>query len=495
MKVPLSLLAVAAVVVCAAASTQNHPDQILNLPGAEGLIINYNQFSGYLNATGSKKLHYWFVESQGNPSTDPVMLWMNGGPGCSSMDGILYEHGPLLINEDGNTFRENPHAWNKYASVLYLESPVGVGYSYSPNPADYSTDDDTTSNDNYHALLSFFNEYSEFANNDFYVSGESYGGIYTPTLVKRIKDGNALGVNPIINLKGFAVGNGMFDYRLNDNSVIPLWYAHGMIEDSVFNQLKQECCTGVLDSTCNFHDPSPASQCYNTVTNVMTQTYSDGINIYNLEGSCFQSSSSRTDPRLLRAKQLLFPNNAQYQKLVASERQRNGNKGWEYLQMQRTNELKGQVKLGANPPCIDSVGGTIWMNKPEVKEALHIPSTLPMIKEWAICSDVLQYNRTYMSVVPLYNDLLSSYRALVYNGDVDAACNFLGDEWATSSLKRTVVENRRVWLDASNQVNGFVKEYDNLTVLTVRGAGHMVPQDKPAVAEQMIATFLKNGKY
>jgi cathepsin A (carboxypeptidase C) len=156
-------------------SHTGHPDQIFSLPGTEKLNITFNQYSGYLTSTGQKRLHYWFVESQGNPATDPVLLWLNGGPGCSSLDGFLYEHGPLLVSEDGNSLRLNPYAWNTVANVLYIEAPVGVGYSYSNNPSDYSNDDAGTAFDNYNALLSFFAEYPEFSNQDFYISGESYG--------------------------------------------------------------------------------------------------------------------------------------------------------------------------------------------------------------------------------------------------------------------------------------------------------------------------------
>ncbi|CAK5047841.1 unnamed protein product [Meloidogyne enterolobii] len=84
-------------------------------------------------------LHYWFVTSQNK--SDKLIFWFNGGPGCSSLLGLLDGMGPYLINKDGKSLRKNVYSWNKYASVVYIESPVGVGYSYSLNGKIENSDD------------------------------------------------------------------------------------------------------------------------------------------------------------------------------------------------------------------------------------------------------------------------------------------------------------------------------------------------------------------
>ena len=78
----------------------NNPDLITNLPGLT-FATNYSQYSGYLSLQNGHNLHYWFVESQNDPSTDPLVLWLNGGPGCSSLDGLLYELGPFHVYPNG----------------------------------------------------------------------------------------------------------------------------------------------------------------------------------------------------------------------------------------------------------------------------------------------------------------------------------------------------------------------------------------------------------
>src|SRR5690348_1252000 len=109
---------------------QTNNDQVLYMPGINPQP-NFNHYSGYLQGRPGNHLHYWFIESQNNPSTDPVVLWLNGGPGCSSLAGLFQEHGPFRVNPDGKTLTYNNYSWNQIANVLYLESPAGVGFSYS----------------------------------------------------------------------------------------------------------------------------------------------------------------------------------------------------------------------------------------------------------------------------------------------------------------------------------------------------------------------------
>ena len=110
-----------------------------------------------MNITSTKALHYWFVESESNPDSDPVVLWLNGGPGCSSMEGFMAEHGPFHLN-DNLTLSMNPHAWNKKANMIYLEAPVGVGFSVGSAADKAVITDDSTATDNRDALVKFFTD-------------------------------------------------------------------------------------------------------------------------------------------------------------------------------------------------------------------------------------------------------------------------------------------------------------------------------------------------
>ncbi|XP_055939275.1 lysosomal protective protein-like [Argiope bruennichi] len=437
----------------------SHPDEIKDLPGLD-IPINFKHYSGYLNATRGRYLHYWFVESQRSPSTDPVVLWLNGGPGCSSLDGFLSELGPLHVSADGKSLYKNPYSWNRIANVIFLEAPAGVGFSYADNKK-YSTDDDSVSYDNYVALQSFFEKFPEFKKNDFYITGESYGGIYIPTLSVRVLTGPAN-----INFKGFAVGNGYLDVRNLTNSIVFFAYYHGLIGNKLWGSLSKFCCGGLgAIEMCNFAD-SASVECQDAVSEVSNVVQGSGLNVYNLYSDCAQSQE-RNSRDLVDKRNILH-----------------------YL----PKPTKG-FRYSDDPPCIDSSNVKKWINQPSVRQALHIPTH---VQDWDICSlDVeIGYKRLYDTMRPQVLQLIGSgkLRGLIYNGDVDMACNFLGDEWFANDLGLQVTEEYGLW-KFNNQVAGFFKSYGPLTFLTVKGSGHMVPQDKPGPAFKMIDSFLSNSPY
>lgn len=139
-------------------------------------------YSGYLTVTETKSLHYVFAESMSDPTNDPVVIWFNGGPGCSSMLAFMQENGPLAV-DDGEAFiKTNPHPWNERANMLWIESPAGVGFSLAGTENDLKTNDMVQSQDALAALKQWFGKFPEYLPNELFVSGESYGGIYVPYL-------------------------------------------------------------------------------------------------------------------------------------------------------------------------------------------------------------------------------------------------------------------------------------------------------------------------
>ena len=120
------------------------------------IFDTFKLYSGYLPiTTTTKSLHYMFAQSQSNPATDPVIVWFNGGPGCSSVLGFAQEHGPYVMEDGADAFTENEYSWNKEANMLYIESPAGVGYSMCTSTECHSTDDSSAS-DNLNAIIYFF---------------------------------------------------------------------------------------------------------------------------------------------------------------------------------------------------------------------------------------------------------------------------------------------------------------------------------------------------
>uniref|UniRef100_A0A914KZM8 Carboxypeptidase n=1 Tax=Meloidogyne incognita TaxID=6306 RepID=A0A914KZM8_MELIC len=212
------------------------------LPG-QNSDLNFKHYSGYLQVSKTKFLHYVLTKSQNNPDKDPLILWLNGGPGCSSLLGLFTELGPYLLSEDGsNKLIKNPYAWNNNANVLFLESPAGVGYSYSTD-GDLTTNDDETANYNYEALKQFLKKFPEYKGRPTIISGESYAGIYLPMLanliIKRQK-------KLTINLKGVLIGNGMLSQILNINTMPLYAYNHAIIDEELWQYFGKKCCKGCV---------------------------------------------------------------------------------------------------------------------------------------------------------------------------------------------------------------------------------------------------------
>ncbi|KAJ1076982.1 hypothetical protein K5549_019051, partial [Capra hircus] len=459
-------------------------DEIRFLPGL-AKQPSFRQYSGYLKGSGSKRLHYWsaalFVESQKDPKSRPVVLWLNGGPGCSSLDGLLTEHGPFLIQPDGVTLEYNPYSWNLIANVLYLESPAGVGFSYSDDKS-YATNDTEVAQSNFEALKDFFRLFPEYKGNELFLTGESYAGIYIPTLAVLVMQ------DPSMNLQGLAVGNGLSSYEQNDNSLVYFAYYHGLLGNRLWSSLQTHCCS---QNKCNFHD-NKEPECLANLQEVSHIVASSGLNIYNLYAPCAGG----------------VPSHVRHEKdtVVVQDL---GNiftrlplkRAWH---QQGRGGTAGQGSQDPDPLCPPprccTTAASNYLNDPQVRKALHIPEQLP---RWDMCNFLvnIQYRRLYQSMCSQYLKLLSAqkYRILLYNGDVDMACNFMGDEWFVDSLNQKMEVQRRPWLvdygESGEQIAGFVKEFSHIAFLTIKGAGHMVPTDKPQAALTMFSRFLNKQPY
>lgn len=153
--------------------------------------LSFGLYSGYVSVPDTEKqLHYIAALSQGDLRVDPVIIWFNGGPGCSSLLGWAQEHGPYVMEDGATSFTKNKYSWNNEATVIYIEAPAGVGYSLCPKglaDPECASDDVKSADDNLKVVLSLLeNKFPEIKDNDLYIAGESYAGIYVPQLVKKL---------------------------------------------------------------------------------------------------------------------------------------------------------------------------------------------------------------------------------------------------------------------------------------------------------------------
>ncbi|KAL3514426.1 hypothetical protein ACH5RR_027143 [Cinchona calisaya] len=215
------------------------------LPGFDGQLP-FQLETGYIGVDESEdvQLFYYFVKSQSNSRTDPLVLWITGGPGCTSLSRLVYEIGPFAFEAaeyNGSLPRLvlKPHSWTEVASIIFLDWPVGTGFSYARNAKAHESTSLQASDQAYQFLRKFLVDHPELVSNPFYIGGDSYSGRPVPIIVQLISNGNENGNEPLIDLKGYLLGNPIatpFDYSYR------VQFAHGMglISDELhetFNQV------------------------------------------------------------------------------------------------------------------------------------------------------------------------------------------------------------------------------------------------------------------
>ncbi|KAK4754570.1 hypothetical protein SAY87_002674 [Trapa incisa] len=421
-------------------------DRITELPGQPS--VDFAHYSGYVtvNQQAGRALFYWLVESPESrmPASRPLVLWLNGGPGCSSVAyGAAEEIGPFRIRPDGRALYLNPYAWNNLANILFLESPAGVGFSYTNTTTDlYTAGDKRTAEDAYTFLLNWFERFPQYEHRDFYIVGESYAGHYVPQLSQIVYERNKGIQSPAINFKGFMVGNAVTDDYHDYIGTFEYWWTHGLISDSTYRALRAACGSG-----SSLH---PSLDCIKAL--YIAEAEQGNIDPY----SIFTQPCNNT--------------NALKQNL-------RGHYPW----MSR-----------AYDPCTER-HSQIYFNLLEVQKALHANVTgIPY--PWKTCSDIVgnYWADSPLSMLPIYQELIAAgIKIWVFSGDTDSIVPLTASRYSIDALKLATVTNWYPWYD-KGKVGGWSQIYKGLTFVSVTGAGHEVPLHRPRQAFILFRSFLAN---
>ncbi|PSC70972.1 serine carboxypeptidase 24-like [Micractinium conductrix] len=461
-------------------SKEAEADRVARLPGAPTTRHQPNIFSGYITVDkkAGRALFYVFVESTGRPANDPLVLWLNGGPGCSSLGGgFLAELGPYYPTPGGEQLIPNKFAWNQAANVLFLESPAFVGFSYSNTSADATVGDKRTAADSRQFMLGWLKRFPQYASHPFWLSGESYAGHYVPDLADEILRGNKEDANAKrINLQGFLVGNAWSDASIDNQGAVTFWYSHGIISTEMRDGILHNCNFSTVGPLRSAENASPdlyvaavqgpngaaprpagskAEKCNRFVDGAMREM--GDINIYDIYADvCLRGNAARQ---------------AQVRQLALMLRDHPAGASTRHM-------LKG-----AYDPCIDSETEA-YLNRPDVQRALHANVSGKLPGPWQDCTPRIKYSRSDLlsSMLPVYRRLLKQgIRIMVYSGDVDAIVPVIGTRNWIRELDLPVTPHGRwhAWHSGTGQVGGWTVEHEGLTFASVRGAGHMVPYTQP----------------
>ncbi|KAK4796547.1 hypothetical protein SAY86_028873 [Trapa natans] len=459
---------------------QKENDLIGRLPGQPP--VQFKQYGGYVTVDASKgrAFFYYFVEAADRSKKDalPLLLWLNGGPGCSSLAyGAMQELGPFRVHSDGKTLYRNKFSWNNAANILFLESPAGVGFSYSNTSSDYDTNGDRkTAADNYAFLVNWFKRFPEYKRRDFYIAGESYAGHYVPQLAHHILALNKMIIrspdmsNNHINLKGIMIGNAVINDMTDTIGMYDYFASHALIPDETAGNVKKYCHFSSSSSSSNSSGSSNSEQ-QQSAECVAAANEADSdlnsVDIYNIYAPLCHDPNLTSKPR--KASVMKFE------------------------------------------PCSDYyVYG--YLNRPEVQEALHANVT-KLKYDWQPCSNVMSdWSDSPSSVIPLLQDLISKYdlRVWVFSGDTDGRVPVTSTKYSIKKMMNqlTVKIKWHPWF-VDGEVGGYTEVYgileasggsgsgggvDNqmmtMTFATVRGAGHQVPSYQPRRALSLVSHFL-----
>jgi carboxypeptidase C (cathepsin A) len=376
--------------------------------------------------------------------------------------GFMTEQGPFRPNAD-MTLSLNEFAWNTVANMVFIESPAGVGFSYSSDPTkDYTTGDAQTAQDNYNLIQAFMTRFPEYSTNSLYISSESYGGHYMPTLAKQIVDSNKLAGANVLNFKGFAVGNPYTDHYSGTPAMFDTFWGHQLIAKPTYDSYYKSC---VLAKKPN------AKACARLEAKMNKQV--GNLNPYALD---YPVCTADNVARKGRAQRTWLLNQIMYDR------------------SKEDRALLGVMSTEEYEPCADDYADT-YLNQDSVKAAIHVNSDI----KWESCSYKIQYNMSdsRVSTAPIYNYLVDGgYKLdiLVYSGDDDSVCGTVGTQSWIWDLGYTA-DNSNTWktYTYNQQVAGYLTQWTNtkLAFLTVHNAGHEVPTYVPDVALDLWTKYLQ----
>ena len=402
--------------------TSDH--KVSSLPGLSP-SISLEHFAGHIAVDDARNnfIFYWLFKAATNAAMAPLIIWLNGGPGCSSMDGLFLEMGPLRLEPD-KSIKINPFSWHNAGNLLFIDQPVGTGFSYTTNNQ-YANNDNAISSNFYSFLINFLKVYSEFSIDSngkrstvpVYITGESHAGHYIPCISKYILDKNKevaadeSGGGFIINLKGVALGNPWLDPS-SQYDVSEFAHGQGLItrgQEARLKELEKDCKRLLLTGKYNH------KVCFALMDNVIDSSTTGG------------------------AKRVIIYDSRKY-----------------------------SHHAGYFPPGHEAV--ETFLNRNEVKAAIHSSATPQKFQE---CTDppynALSYQDGKPATAELAAVLAADIKVLIFVGQFDIVCNHIGVERAIAGLNwpgsSGYLEAQRGIFVVDKQPAGYVKQFLGLQYL------------------------------
>ncbi|XP_012576512.1 PREDICTED: probable serine carboxypeptidase CPVL [Condylura cristata] len=408
-----------------------HLSLVAPFPGS-----NIKSYAGYItvNKTYNSNLFFWFFPAQVQPMDAPVVLWLQGGPGGSSLFGLFVEHGPYVVTSN-LTLHARDFPWTTTLSMLYIDNPVGTGFSFTDEPQGYATNEDDVARDLYSALIQFFQLFPEYQKNDFYATGESYAGKYVPAIAHYIHILNPR-MEMKINLKGIALGDAYSDPESIIRGYAAFLYQIGLLDEEQRKYFQKQC-----DECIKYIQEEKWALAFEVLDKLLDGDLTS-------DPSYFQNVTGCSN----------------------------------YYNLLQCTEPEDQSYYGK------------FLSLPQVRQAIHVGN-----RTFNDGSEVEKYLRkdTVQSVKPWLTEIMNNYKVLIYNGQLDiivaaplTELSLMAMNWKGAKEYRTV--ERKVWriFKSDSEVAGYVRQVNDFCQVIVRGGGHILPYDQPLRSFDMINRFI-----
>ncbi|XP_061771835.1 probable serine carboxypeptidase CPVL [Nerophis ophidion] len=406
--------------------------QVRELPGD-----NVKSHAGYLtvNKKYNSNLFFWFFPALMPTQTkSPVLLWLQGGPGGTSLFGLFVEHGPYVVYKN-MTVGLRDYAWTKRYSVLYIDNPVGTGYSFTDDDRGFAQNQDDVGRDLYSALTQFFQLFPEYQSNDFYATGESYAGKFVPAVSYYIHKNNPT-AKVKINFKGMAIGDGLCDPEMMLGGYGEFLYQTGMIDEIQKQYVIKQTDLGV--QLIQQQQWLEAFKVFDSLLNGDMSTYP----------SFFQNATGCTN----------------------------------YFNYLLCQEPEDQEYFSR------------FVTLPEVRRSIHV-GNLEFHDGSQVEKHLLQ--DVMKSIKPWLAVLMDNYKVLIYSGQLDVIVaaplteRFLPTvNWTGADDYRSAPRFHWKVQPTDTEVAGYVRQVGEFYQVVIRGGGHILPYDQPARSFDMIDRFL-----
>jgi len=394
--------------------------------------------------------YLFFTSLASNPSSAPLVLWLTGGPGCSSELAVFYENGPYHLEKDAS-LSINEYGWDQTSNLLYVDQPLDTGFSFSKNPLDIVHNEKGVAADMWEFFQAFLEAHPELKNNDVYVTGESYAGHYVPAVTYKLYEADKAKQGTPVNIKGMAIGNGLTDPLIQYGAYGDFALQNKMINNSTYNAV-QAIVPQCQKMVAKCKSTPPADE------QTLLQKNQKGI----FSHPCMEAVTF-------------------CQSIPGMILQAAGN----------VNVYDIRKQCTYPPLCYDFSAADAFLNSPDTQKMLGVS------RKWQSCSGVVHsammgdWMHDLEPVIPTL--LEANIRVLIYAGEDDFICNYLGNQRWVEQMKwsgQDAFNKQPVSTFSVDGDAGQGKEYGGLSFLRVHSAGHMVPMDQPKASLEMLRRFV-----